>query len=55
MRKLPPTRSIAQLMLAQSDGPTRDEAMIVAAIEAAAPPQATARNLVDRFQAMVRG
>jgi len=55
MRKLPPARTIAQLMLAQGDVLTRDEAVFVAAIEAAVPPLATARDLVDRFQAMIRG
>ena len=54
MRKPPPARGIARLMLARHDCLTRKEALIVAAAERAVPPLVVARVLVDRFHTMLR-
>lgn len=53
-RKLPPARFIARLMLTRHGRLSREESLIVATTERAVPPLAVARDLVDRFHAMLR-
>lgn len=52
--RTPPARTIARAMLAGRDRLARAEAVMVAAVEAAVPALAAARDLVDRFHRMVR-
>jgi transposase len=52
--RVPPARTIARAMLAGRDRLARAEAVMVAAVEAAVPALAAARDLVDRFHRMVR-
>ena len=51
---VPPVRTIARVMLARRDRLTRAEAVMVAAIEAAVPALAVARDLAERFHRMRR-
>jgi transposase len=53
-RKIPSARAIARLMTIGRDQISKGDATTVATIEAAVPALVTARNLVDRFQAMLR-
>ena len=53
-RKCPSAREIARMMTTARDHLLREDALTVATIEAAVPRLATARALIDRFQAMVR-
>jgi transposase len=43
------------MMTTARDHLTRSETLTVAAVEAAVPKLAAARDLIDRFQAMIRG
>jgi transposase len=52
--RAPSARIIARLMLMARDSLTRADAIVVAAIEAAVPALATARELVEQFQTMIR-
>lgn len=52
--RVPPARTIARAMLAGRDRLARAEAVMVAAVEAAVPALAAARDLVDRFHRMLR-
>ena len=53
-RKCPPAREIARMMTTARDHLSKEDALTVAMIEAAAPRLAAARALVDRFQTMIR-
>lgn len=48
-------RTIARMMTMARDHLTRFETLTVAAVETAVPKLAETRDLVDRFQAMIRG
>jgi transposase len=50
-----PARRLARLMLDERAHLPREDAVIVAAVEAAAPELAAVRDLVGRFQTMIRG
>lgn len=52
--RVPPVRTLARAMLADRDHLARAEAVMVAAVEAAVPALAAARDLVDRFHRMLR-
>ena len=52
--RTPSARVIARLMLMVRDQLTKADAIVVAAIEAAIPALAAARDLVERFQTMIR-
>lgn len=52
--RMPSARRLARLMMAGRTQLSKAEAILVAAIETALPPLAKARELVERFQAMVR-
>jgi len=54
LRKVPAARTIAKLMTAKHDLLTRSETLTVAAIEKNVPALAEARQLVERFQALIR-
>jgi transposase len=53
--KTPSARLLARLMLTARDQLTKADAIVVAAIEAAVPALVTVRDLIERFQAMIRG
>lgn len=53
-RKCPSSRMIARMMTVARDQLSRADAVTIATIEAAVPALVTARDLFDRFQAMVR-
>jgi transposase len=53
-RRPPSARSIARMMTTDRDRMSKTEALLVAAIETAAPALAVARDLIDRFHAMIR-
>jgi transposase len=53
-RRPPSARAIARMMTIDRDRVSKTEAFLVAAIEAAAPALAAARDLMDRFHAMIR-
>ncbi|MEN3794547.1 ISL3 family transposase [Fulvimarina sp. MAC3] len=55
LRKVPSARSIARLMTLKRDHLTKAETIMVAAIENGVPALASARTLIDRFQAIIRG
>ena len=50
----PSARTLARLMTVGRDHLTKADTVIVAAIEAGVPNLATARTLLERFQAMIR-
>lgn len=53
-RKCPSSRVVAQMMTIARDQFSKGDAVTIATIEAAVPALVTARDLVDRFQVMVR-
>jgi transposase len=53
-RKVPSARSIAHLMTMARDHLSKSDAVTIAAIEGGAPALVVARDLVDRFQGMIR-
>jgi transposase len=53
-RKCPSSRVIARMMTIARDQLSKDDAVTIATIEAAVPALVTARDLFDRFQAMIR-
>jgi transposase len=53
-RKCPSSRVIARMMTTARDQLSKDDAMMIATIEAAVPALVTARTLFDRFQTMIR-
>jgi transposase len=53
-RKCPSSRVVAQMMTIARDQLSSGDAVTIATIEAAVPALVTARDLVDRFQVMVR-
>jgi hypothetical protein len=53
-RKCPSSRVIARMMTIGRDQLSKDDAVAIATIEAAVPALVTARQLFDRFQAMIR-
>jgi transposase len=53
-RKCPSARMVARMMTIARDQLSKGDAVTVAAIEAAVPALVTARELFDRFQAMIR-
>jgi transposase len=55
LERTPSARRLARLMLSGRTRLARSEAVLVATIEGAVPPLAKARELVERFQAMIRG
>ncbi|ORE97104.1 MULTISPECIES: ISL3 family transposase [Aurantimonadaceae] len=55
LRRTPSARTIARLMTLKRDHLTKSETVVVAAIEAGVPALAEARELTDRFHAMIRG
>jgi transposase len=54
LHKVPSARTIARLMLTARNHLSRPETVTVAAIEAGIPPLVEARQLVERFHAMIR-
>ncbi len=54
LRRTPSARAIARLMTLKRDHLTKTETVTVAAIEAGVPNLAKARELIDRFHAMIR-
>jgi transposase len=55
LHRPPSARTIARMMTTARDHLTPSETLTVAAVEAAVPKLAAARDLIDRFQAMIRG
>jgi transposase len=53
-RKCPSSRVIARMMTIARDQLSKGDAVTIATIEAAIPALVTARDLFDRFQAMIR-
>ncbi|MBP7002308.1 ISL3 family transposase [Amaricoccus sp.] len=53
-RKCPAARKIAMMLTQKRPHLTKEDAVTVAIIEAAVPVLATARHLLERFQAMIR-
>lgn len=53
-RRVPSARSIDRMMTIGRDHLSKAEAVLIASIEAAVPILVTARDLVDRFNAMIR-
>ena len=53
-RKVPSARSIAHLMTTARDHLSKTDAVTIAAIEGGVPTLVVARDLVDRFQGMIR-
>lgn len=53
-RKVPSARTIAHLLTTARDHLSKSDTVTVAAIEAGAPMLVDARDLVDRFQSMIR-
>jgi transposase len=54
LQKVPSARTIARLMTMARDQLSKADAVTIAAIEAGVPMLAEARDLIDRFQAMIR-
>ncbi|WP_332305835.1 ISL3 family transposase [Rhizobium sp. GR12] len=54
LQKVPSARTIARLMTTARDQLSKADTIIIAAIEAGVPALVEARNLVDRFQTMIR-
>lgn len=54
IRKCPSARVIARLLTTERDRLSRQEAVVVAVIEQAVPALVLARDLIDRFQDMIR-
>jgi transposase len=53
-RRVPSARSIARLMTAERERLSRDEAIAVATVETNVPKLAIARELIQRFQTVIR-
>jgi transposase len=53
-RKCPSSRVIARMMTTARDQLSKDDAVMIATVEAAVPALAAARRLFDRFQVMIR-
>jgi transposase len=53
-RKCPSARVVARLMTMARDQLSRQDAVLVAAFEAAVPALVSVRNLVDRFHQMIQ-
>jgi transposase len=54
LQKVPPARKIARMMTAARDHLSKADTVLVAAIEAGVPMLVKARDLIDRFHAMIR-
>lgn len=54
LRKVPSARTIARMMTTSRDHLTKADTVTVAAIETGVPLLVEARNLIDRFHAMIR-
>jgi len=54
LHKVPSARTIARLMTTARDHLSKAETVTIAAIEAGVPALAAARDLIDRFHAMIR-
>jgi len=54
LQKVPSARTIARLMTTAQDQLSKADTITIAAIEAGVPALLTARNLIDRFQTMIR-
>jgi transposase len=54
LQKVPSAKTIARMMTIARDQLSKADSVIVAAVVAGAPALAEARNLVDRFHAMIR-
>jgi len=54
LQKVPSARTIARLMTTARDHLSKADTVTIAAIEAGVPALVEARNLADRFQAMIR-
>ncbi|PRA49256.1 ISL3 family transposase [Brucella pituitosa] len=54
LQKVPSARTIARLMTTAQDQLSKADTITIAAIEAGVPALLTARNLIDRFQIMIR-
>lgn len=54
-RKKPPARRLSRLLTVRREHLSKADAITVAAVEAAVPALAAARNLLDRFHRMLRG
>lgn len=54
LRKVPSARAIARLMTAARDHLSKADSVTIAAIEAGVPALLDARDLIDRFHAMIR-
>jgi transposase len=54
LQKVPSARTIARLMKMARDHLSKADTVMIAAIEAGVPMLAEARDLIDRFQAMIR-
>ena len=54
LQKVPPARRIARLMTAARDHLSKADTVVIAAIEAGVPMLVKARDLIDRFHAMIR-
>jgi transposase len=53
-RRCPSSRVIARMMTTARDQLSKDDAVMIATVEAAVPALVTARTLFDRFQTMIR-
>jgi transposase len=53
-RKCPSSRVIARMMTSARDQLSKEDAVVIATVEAAVPALVTARTLFDRFQIMIR-
>jgi transposase len=53
-RTVPPARQISRMMTSDREQLSKADAVTVAAIEAGVPPLAAARNLLERFQHLLR-
>jgi transposase len=54
LQKVPPARKIARMLTAARDHLSKADTIVVAAIEAGTPMLVKARDLIDRFHAMIR-
>ena len=54
LHRVPSARTIARLMTVGRDHLTQSETVLVAAMESAVPKLAEARNLIERFQSIIR-
>jgi transposase len=54
LQKVPPARKIARMMTTARDHLSKADTIVIAAIEAGSPMVVKARDLIDRFHAMIR-